>query len=54
MNRERQGFHISLVYSLLQYLSLPSIIFDLLTLTLKFDLLLKEFNLGLLTTLVEL
>ena len=47
MNRERQGFHISLVHSLWQDLSHHSIIFDLVTLTLKFDLFTKNFNLGL-------
>ena len=46
MNRERQGFVISHVYSLWQDLSRHSIIFDPVTLTLKFDLLFKNFNLG--------
>ena len=46
MNRERQGFYISHAYSLWQYLSCHSIIFDLVTLTLRFDLLVKNFNLG--------
>ena len=46
MNHERQGFHISPVYSLRQDLSYHIIIFDLVTLTLEFDLLLKNFNLG--------
>ena len=35
MKRERQGFHITYVHSLFQDLSRYSIIFDLLTLTLK-------------------
>ena len=39
------GFHIAHVYSLWQDLSHGTIIFDLVTLTLKFDLLLKNFNL---------
>ena len=34
------------MYSLCQDLSFGTIIFDLVTLTLKFDLLLKNFNLG--------
>ena len=42
----RWGFHIALVYSLWQDLSHGTITFDLMTLTLKFDLLLKNFNLG--------
>ena len=46
MNRERQGFHISQVYFLLQDLSHHTIIFDLVTLTLEFDILFKNFNLG--------
>ena len=46
MNRKRQYFYISHVYSLWQDLSYHTIIFDLVTLTLKFDLLLKNFNLG--------
>ena len=46
MNRKRQGFHISHVYSLWQDLSHDTIIFYLVTLTLKFDLLFKNFNLG--------
>ena len=46
MNGERQGFHISHVYSLQQALSRRTIISYLVTLTLKFDLLLKNFNLG--------
>ena len=46
MNRKRQGFHISHVYSLWQDLSYHTIISDLVTLTLKFDLLFKNFNLG--------
>ena len=46
MNRERQGFHISHVYSLWQDISRHTIIFGLVTLTLKFDLLFKNFNLG--------
>ena len=46
MNRERQGFYISQVYSLWQDLLDHTNIFDLVTLTLKFDLLLKNFNLG--------
>ena len=46
MNRERQGFHILHVCSLWQDLSHHSIIFDLVTLTLKFDLIFKNFNLG--------
>ena len=46
MNCERQGFHILHVYSLWQDLSLHAIIFDLVTLTLKFDLLFKNFNFG--------
>ena len=46
MNRESQGFHISHVYFLWQDLSLHTIIFDLVTLTLKFDLFFKNFNLG--------
>ena len=46
MNQKRQGFDISLVYSLWQDLSHHTIIFYLVTLTLKFDLLFKNFNLG--------
>ena len=46
MNRKRQDFHISHVYSLWQDLSYHTVIFDLVTLTLKFDLLFKNFNLG--------
>ena len=46
MNRKRQDFHISQVYSLWQDLSYHTLIFDLVTLTLKFDLLFKNFNLG--------
>ena len=46
MNHERQGFHISHVYSLLQDLLHHATIFDLVTLTWKFDLLFKNFNLG--------
>ena len=46
MNHENQGFHISHVYTLWQDLSHHNIIFDLVTLTLKFDLLFKNFNLG--------
>ena len=46
MNRERQDFYISHVYPLWQDLSLHTIIFDLVTLTLKFDLLFKNSNLG--------
>ena len=46
MNYYRQSFHISHVYSLWQDLSMGTIIFDLVTLTLKFDLLFKNFNLG--------
>ena len=46
MNRERQGFHISHVYSLWRDLSRHSIILDLATLTLRFDLLFKNFNPG--------
>ena len=42
MNGERQGFHISHVYFLQQALSRRTIIFYLVTLTLKFDLLLKK------------
>ena len=45
MNGERQGFHIAHVYSLGE-LSHLTIIFDLIALTLKFDLLFKNFNLG--------
>ena len=37
MNRKRQGFHISHVYSLWQDLSHHTIIFDLVTLTLNFE-----------------
>ena len=46
MKPERQGFHISHVYSFGQDLSHHTIIFDVVTLTLKFNLLLKNFNLG--------
>ena len=46
MNRERQGFHISHVYSLWQNILHYSINFDLGTFTLKFDLLFNKFNLG--------
>ena len=46
MNRERQGSHNLYVYSLWQDLSYHTIIFDLVTLTLKIDLLFKNFNLG--------
>ena len=46
MNRDRQGYHISHVYSLWQYLSRHSIVFDLVILTLKFDLLFKNFKRG--------
>ena len=46
MNREIVDFHISHVYSLWQDLSFHTKIFDLVTLTLKFDLLFKNFNLG--------
>ena len=46
MNPERQGFHISHVYSLWQDLSHHTIILDLVTLILKFGLLFKNFNLG--------
>ena len=42
----RDGFHISHVYSLWQDRTLNTIIFDLMTLTLKFALLIKNFNLG--------
>ena len=42
---KRQGFHVSHVYSLWQYLSYDTII-SYMTLTLKFDLLSKNFNLG--------
>ena len=45
MNQERQGFHISHVYSLRQDLSHHTIIFELVTLTLKFDLLFKNLTL---------
>ena len=38
----RNTFHIAYVYSLWQDLSNGTIIFDLVTLTLKFDLLLKK------------
>ena len=40
------GFHIAHAYSLWEDLSHGTVIFDLVTLTLKFDLLLKNFNLG--------
>ena len=46
MNCERQGSYNLHVYSLWQDLSHHTIIFDLVTLTLKFDLLFKNFNLG--------
>ena len=46
MNRERQGFHIWHVYSLWQNLSHHTMIYDLVTLTLNFDLLFKNFNPG--------
>ena len=47
MNREKHdGFHITHVYSLWQDLSNHTIIFDLVTLTLKFDLFFKNFKLG--------
>ena len=45
MNRKRRGFHTSHMNSLGQDLSRYTIIFDL-VLTLKFDLLFKNFNLG--------
>ena len=45
MNRKRQGFDISHVYSLWQDLSHHTIIFYLITLTLKFDLLSKTLTL---------
>ena len=45
MNGERQEFHISHVYSLWQDLSYHTMFFDLVTLTLKFDLLFKNINL---------
>jgi hypothetical protein len=44
LNGEWWGFHISHVGSLWQDLSFGTMIFDLLTLALKFDLLLKNFN----------
>ena len=43
---KRYGFHIAHVNSLWQDLSNFTIILDLVTLTLKFDLLFKNFNLG--------
>ena len=46
MERARQGIHISHVYSFLHDILHHTIIFDLVVLTLKFDLLLKNFNLG--------
>ena len=46
MNRERQGFHISHVYSLWPDLSHHTLIFELVTLTSKFDLLFRNFNVG--------
>ena len=46
MNNERWNFHISHVYSIWQDLSHHTLIFDLVTLTLKFDLLFKNFNIG--------
>ena len=46
MNNKNKDFNISHVYSLWQDLSHNTIIFDLVTLTLKFDLLFKNFNLG--------
>ena len=46
MSLERQGFHIAHVYSLWQDLSHHTTIFDLVTLTLKFDLLFKNLNFG--------
>ena len=46
MNRKRQGFYISHIYALWQDLSRHTKIFYLVTLTLKFDLLFKNFNLG--------
>ena len=46
MNHELQGFHVSHVYSLWEDISRHSIIFDLITLTLKFDRLFKNFYLG--------
>ena len=46
MNPKRQGFHVSHGYSLWQDLSYITIICELVTLTLKFDLLFKNFNLG--------
>ena len=46
MNHNRYDYHISHVYSLWQDHSHHTIIFDLVTLTLKFDLLLTNFNLG--------
>ena len=45
MNSKRQGFVISHVYSLWQDLSQHTIIFDLVTLFLKFDLLFKTLTL---------
>ena len=46
INYYRQSFHISHVYSLWQDRSIGTIIIDLVTLTLKFDLLLQNFNLN--------
>ena len=46
MNRDRQGFHISQVYSLWRDFSHHTIVFDLVIFTLKFYLLFKNFNLG--------
>ena len=46
MNCKRQGFHISHVYSLWQDPITSYHNFDLVTLTLKFDLLFKNFNRG--------
>ena len=46
MSRERQGFHVLTVYSLWQELSGHTIMVDLVILTLKFDLIFKNFNLG--------
>ena len=46
MNGKWWDFHITHVSSLWQVLSTGTKIFDLLTLTLKFDLLFKNFNIG--------
>ena len=46
MNRKSKGFHISHVYFVRQYLSTEAKILDHVTLTLTFDLLFKNFNLG--------